>query len=296
MSESDIALITQTVVSMATINVNVAVNDEVVVDGGVPRKNVAHPTTYVVVEVDDTLGRVARVGNESASGVFMEVVVVNESVVDPPSKDATCEALVGQVAYEVHVRETYTFTESEHESPECGIPPGSTVVEIGDDDKTPVVYRRTRNRRPGKAQQSPFVIGYGLRKFGSVSIKRVKDRSPLIPSITVPVDYELIQAFLSFVNEEMITKMGSVAVYFDDDDYLELSYDFEVSSVSKKTCPQYAKAIRNAIKPYSVLLPIFLATIEFYSKRDDIVMVDGLHQGNQLHDELDVIMVENLPQ
>ncbi|MCD9642076.1 hypothetical protein HAX54_028675 [Datura stramonium] len=218
--------------------VSMPVNDEVVVDGGVPRKNVAHPTTYVVVEVDDTLGRVARVGNESASGVFMEVAVVNESVVDP------------------------SFKRCYHR--EARWP--KNIEGLGID-------------RPGKAQQIPFV-GYGLRKFGS--------------------------AFLSFVNEEMITKMG-VAVYFDDDDYLELSYDFEVSSVSKKTWNQdnlivkatdimeymygyrlfcntpwsestICKAIRNAIKPYSVLLPIFLATIEFYSKRDDIVMVDGLHQ------------------
>ncbi|MCD7461076.1 hypothetical protein HAX54_045101 [Datura stramonium] len=162
MSKSDIALIIQVVVSATTINVNVAVNDEVVVDGGVPRQDAAQPATYVVVEVDDTLGSVARASNEPASGVFVEGVAVNESVVDPPSKDATCEALVGQVAYEVPIRATYTFTGSEHDSPECGIPPGSTIVEIGDDDKTPVVYRRTRNRRPGKAQQSPFVAGSGL--------------------------------------------------------------------------------------------------------------------------------------
>ncbi|MCD7451447.1 hypothetical protein HAX54_011855 [Datura stramonium] len=165
MSESDIALITQVVVSAATINVNVAVNEEAIVDGGVPRQDVAHPATYVAIEVDDTL-----------------------------------------------------------------------VVEIGDDDKTPAVYRRNRNRCPGKAQQSPFVAGFGLSDFGSVSVKRVKGRSPLMPSITVPVDYGLIQAFSSFVDEGMITKMGSVAVYSNDDDYLESSYDFEVSSVSKKTC------------------------------------------------------------
>ncbi|MCD7469190.1 hypothetical protein HAX54_008041 [Datura stramonium] len=127
-------------VSMPTINVNVAVYDKAVVDGGVPRQDVAQPTTYVVVEVDHTLGSVARVGNELTSGVFVKGVTVNESVVDPPSKDATCEALVGQVAYEVPVRVIYTFTESEHDSRECEISPGSTVVEIGDDDKTPAVY------------------------------------------------------------------------------------------------------------------------------------------------------------
>ncbi|MCD7473355.1 hypothetical protein HAX54_015180 [Datura stramonium] len=377
MSESDIALITQVVVSAATINVNVAVNDEVVMDGGVPRQDVVHPATYVAVEVDDTLGRVARVGNEPASGVFVEGVAVNESVVDLPSKDATCEAMVGEVAYEVPGQTTYTFTESKHDSPECGILPGSTVVEIGDDDKTSAVYWRTRNRLPGKVQQSSFVAGSGLSEFGSISVKRVKGKFHLMPSITVPVDYGLIQAFSSFVYKGMITKMGSVAVYFDDDDYLEPSYDFEVSSVSKRhgatplgcyfllseeegengqmpvrvtttnnffnncisklyskflsvgnqdnliaratdimeymygyqlfcntSCsevdnvlfPIHLGAIRNAIKPYCVLLPIFLATIKFYSKRNDIIIVDDLHQGHQLHDELDVIMVENLPQ
>ncbi|MCD7462014.1 hypothetical protein HAX54_047581 [Datura stramonium] len=140
MSESDIALITKVVVYAATTNVNVAVNDEVVVDGSVPRQDVAHPATYVAVEEDDTFGRVAGVSNEPTSGVFVESVAVNESVVDPPSKDATCEALVGQVAYEVPGQATYTFIKSEHDSPECGIPPGSTVGEIGDDDKTFAVY------------------------------------------------------------------------------------------------------------------------------------------------------------
>ncbi|MCD7449851.1 hypothetical protein HAX54_001893, partial [Datura stramonium] len=43
MSESEIALITQVVVSTATINVNVAVNDEATVDGCVPRQDTAHP-------------------------------------------------------------------------------------------------------------------------------------------------------------------------------------------------------------------------------------------------------------
>ncbi|MCD7446759.1 hypothetical protein HAX54_015663, partial [Datura stramonium] len=193
MSESEIALITQAVVSAVTINVNVAVNDEAVVDDGIPRQYAAHPKTYVAVEVDDTLERVAGVANEPASGVFMEGVAVNESVVDPPSNDTTYEALVGQVAYE-----------SEHDSPECGIPSGSTVVEICDDDKTLAVYRRTGNRHPGKAQQSLFVAGSSLSEFGSISVKRVKGR-------------------------------GSMVVYSDDDGYFEPTYDFEVSSVSKKT-------------------------------------------------------------
>ncbi|MCD7450621.1 hypothetical protein HAX54_007595 [Datura stramonium] len=376
MSEFYIALITQAVVSATTINVNVAVSDEAVVDGGVPRQDVAQPTTYVVVEVDDTLGSVARVGNEPASGVFVEGVAVNESVVDPPSKDATCEALVGQVAYEVSVQATYTFTESEHDSPECGIPPGSTIVEIGDDDKMPVIYQRTRNRRPGKAQQSPFVAGSGLCEFGLVSVKCVKGRSPLMPSITVLVDYGLIQTFSSFVDEGMIKKMRSVAVYSDNDDYLEPSYDIEVSSVSKKMWFHTSVWIRrlggvfpvrreggeegkrcSGCSPVTVagnngdrgrcgwiceLFPVdsgvrrcvkekrekevwpsgtvvgrsFVRVSlmegkergsgcrwvsggierERRSKRDDIVVVDGLHQGHHLHDELDVIMIENLPQ
>ncbi|MCE2056067.1 hypothetical protein HAX54_043985, partial [Datura stramonium] len=53
----------------------------------------------------------------------------------------------------------YIFTEFEHDSPGCGIPPGTTVVEIGDDDKTPPVYRRIRKSHPGKAQQSSFIAG-----------------------------------------------------------------------------------------------------------------------------------------
>ncbi|MCE3215987.1 hypothetical protein HAX54_004296 [Datura stramonium] len=149
MSESEIALITQVVVSTATINVNVAVNDEATVDGCVPRQDTAHPATYVAIEADDT--------------------------------------------------------------------------------------QRTGSRHPGKAQQSPFVAGFGLCEFGSVSIKCVKGRSLPMPRITFPLDYGFIQAFSSFVDEGMITKMGSVAVYSDDNDYLELSYDFEVSSFSRKT-------------------------------------------------------------
>ncbi|MCD9642033.1 hypothetical protein HAX54_028622 [Datura stramonium] len=176
MIESEIALIILAVVSTAIINMNVVVNDETVVVGDVPRQDATHPTTYVVVEANNTLGKVAGVDNNPASGVFVEGVAVNESVVDPPSKDATCEALVGQVAYKVPGGATYTFTESEHNSPKCGIPPGSTVVEIGDDDKSLAVYRRNRNRRPGKAQQPPFVARSGLSMFGMVSVKRVKGR------------------------------------------------------------------------------------------------------------------------
>ncbi|MCD9639816.1 hypothetical protein HAX54_024559 [Datura stramonium] len=97
-------------------------------------------------------------------------------------------------------RNTYTFTNYENDSPECGILSGSTIVEIYDDDKMPAVYRRTRNRCPGKAQQMPFVPGSGLSDFGSVSVKRVKGKSPMMPSIIVPMDYGLIQAFSGFVD------------------------------------------------------------------------------------------------
>ncbi|MCE5165727.1 hypothetical protein HAX54_011908, partial [Datura stramonium] len=235
MSEFEITLITKVATGAERINMNVAINDQAVGDGSLPRQDITHPTTCVADEADDTVGRVTGISNKPGSGVFVEGIDVNESVVAPPSKDATCEPLVGQVSYEIPTEATYIFIESEHDFPGCGIPPGTTVVEIGDDDKTHAVYRRTRNRSPGKAQQSPFIVGSGLSELGLVSVKRVKGMSLLIPSITVPMDYRVIQVFSSFADEGMITKMGSVAVYSDDDDYLEPTYDFEVSSVSRKT-------------------------------------------------------------
>ncbi|MCD7450678.1 hypothetical protein HAX54_007964 [Datura stramonium] len=49
------------------------VNDKAIVDSGVPRQDVV-PAAYVVVEADDTLGRVCKYRNEHTSGVFVEGV------------------------------------------------------------------------------------------------------------------------------------------------------------------------------------------------------------------------------
>ncbi|MCD7450857.1 hypothetical protein HAX54_008715 [Datura stramonium] len=106
-SQADFNFISMHESAIAAIPQDYYKNKAAVVYGGVPRQDAAHPTTYVAIEADDTLGKIAGVG--------------------------------------------------------------TIVVEIGDDDNTPAVYQRTRNRRPGKAQQSPFVAGSDLSEFGSVS-------------------------------------------------------------------------------------------------------------------------------
>ncbi|KAJ8552823.1 hypothetical protein K7X08_020216 [Anisodus acutangulus] len=81
---------------------------------------------------------------------------------------------------------------SEDEAPDFVIPPGTNVVEINDDQTTPVALQRGRPRQHANVEKSPFVHGSGLSELGETPLKPVKGRSPLMSSITSPVDYKFI--------------------------------------------------------------------------------------------------------
>ncbi|XP_070029405.1 uncharacterized protein [Nicotiana sylvestris] len=58
---------------------------------------------------------------------------------------------------------------------------------------------------------------------------------------------------------------------------------------------KHKKAIQKVAKAYAVLIPLFLVSIEFYNRRSDIVVENGLHMGKKLTDPFDIELITNLP-